>query len=258
MNNYLEKLWTALFGRASVDLLADLDVCLLTDRIGRSELFCNASADLLQSCLSVMTKRAVKAGEEVVREGQRGGEIIVLVEGRARVTRQSAEESGERVLADIAEPTLLGEEAFLGSGVRPATVTMQSDGVLLSMSRKAFVDVVGRLSVSWVDTQAACHMRGGQRRWLLFDMPEHGLFDEPGIIEFSLVELRSRMTGLDQDLEYFCCARDDGVSVIAAFLLSQRGFQVRAVRQGRSLIENWRRRAKSANAAGDAVMLKDV
>lgn len=62
------------------------------------------------------------AGEVLVREGQRGNELFVLVEGEAEVTR------GGRHLARLGPGDYFGELAVLEPVARNATVTATADG----------------------------------------------------------------------------------------------------------------------------------
>ncbi len=220
---------------------ANLRVDALAERIGRSELFCNVSPGVIHDLLCEMSARCIAAGRTIVREGDRGDALYVLANGRAAVTRRPPDGRDVRTLAILTEPAIFGEEALLGSGVRPATVTMESDGLVLRISRGAFAEFVGRRAVRWIDTQAAMHMKGGRRMWILLNEARGVGGQEGAVLDVTLDEVRERMTGMDRGLEYFCCSRDDAVSAIAAFALMQRGFEVQAVRNGRAVLNRWRR-----------------
>jgi Cyclic nucleotide-binding domain len=61
--------------------------------------------------------RRLKSGEELARQGQRGAEIYLVLDGVIRVDRD-----GER-LAEYGPGAMLGERAYLEGGVRSSTLT---------------------------------------------------------------------------------------------------------------------------------------
>lgn len=79
-----------------------------------------------------MGLREVTHGEAIVREGEKGESIFILVAGRARVER---EVRGERkLLATLPGGSLFGELALLTSGRRHATVVAEGDAELFEIS----------------------------------------------------------------------------------------------------------------------------
>jgi CRP-like cAMP-binding protein len=81
----------------------------------------------------------VREGTELIREGERGREFIVLVEGTARVTR------GGRTLADLKAGGWLGEIALLCDVPRTASVVTTSPALVLVVTDRAFRDLVQRM-----------------------------------------------------------------------------------------------------------------
>ncbi|MGC4117936.1 MAG: cyclic nucleotide-binding domain-containing protein [Myxococcales bacterium] len=79
-----------------------------------------------------MGLREVTHGEAIVREGEKGESIFVIVAGRARVERQVR---GERkLLATLPGGSLFGELALLTGGVRHATVIAEGEAELFEIS----------------------------------------------------------------------------------------------------------------------------
>ena len=72
------------------------------------------------------------AGKELTREGDRGREFFVLVDGRAEVTR-----GGEHV-ADLGPGDFLGEIALVSGRPRTATVTATEPVEALVLTEQAF------------------------------------------------------------------------------------------------------------------------
>lgn len=74
----------------------------------------------------------VAAGHTLVHQGETGSDMYFIISGNARVHH------GEVVLADIGAGDVFGEMAVLDSEKRSASVTMQSDSLLLGIGREDF------------------------------------------------------------------------------------------------------------------------
>ena len=103
-----------------LDLLAGVP---LFDQLGKSELQrVGQLADVID----------LKAGRTVMRQGDTGAEAMVIVEGRASITRDGA------VINESGPGDVLGEMALLSSQPRSATVTLLTDAELLVIGRREF------------------------------------------------------------------------------------------------------------------------
>jgi Cyclic nucleotide-binding domain len=74
-----------------------------------------------QALLGVATERTFARGARIMREGEPGSDVIVILEGRALITIST--QDGERELAERGPGQLIGERAALRVHVRSATVT---------------------------------------------------------------------------------------------------------------------------------------
>jgi HEAT repeat protein/ATP/ADP translocase len=83
-------------------------------------LFGDLDPEDLQRIAATALERRFLAGEELVREGDLGDELIVIVEGRVRVVR--ADHDGERLLRTYGPGDHIGELAVLRDRPRAATV----------------------------------------------------------------------------------------------------------------------------------------
>lgn len=72
------------------------------------------------------------AGRELTREGERGREFMVIVEGGALVTRKG------RKLAQLGDGDFLGEIALISGAPRTATVTTTEPTRVLVLTDRAF------------------------------------------------------------------------------------------------------------------------
>ncbi|KPJ51498.1 hypothetical protein AMJ39_09755 [candidate division TA06 bacterium DG_24] len=79
-------------------------------------------------------------GEIVVRQGEYGNEMYVVLSGEVEVIRQSGEE--EIPLATLGKGQVFGEMALLGDTTRSATVRVKSKARILTVDKKGFLKKV--------------------------------------------------------------------------------------------------------------------
>jgi CRP-like cAMP-binding protein len=92
---------------------------------------------------SLGTRIDAEAGKVLAREGQPGGEFILVREGSVEVR------VGDRVVATRGPGDYVGETALLCAGPRSATVVAQTQVIILVLSRREFwslLDAVPELS----------------------------------------------------------------------------------------------------------------
>ena len=94
-------------------------------QLRRVPLFQQLSPEDLQRIASVATERWFEEGEALVREGEAGDELFVIVEGRVRVVHR-ADDGTERTLRTYGEGDHIGELAVLRA--RPRVATVVADG----------------------------------------------------------------------------------------------------------------------------------
>jgi len=94
-------------------------------QLRRVPLFQQLSPEDLQRIASVATERWFDEGAALVREGEAGDELFVIVEGRVRVVHR-AEDGTERTLRTYGDGDHIGELAVLRA--RPRVATVVADG----------------------------------------------------------------------------------------------------------------------------------
>lgn len=102
-------------------------------QLARVPLFSACDDRALAQVDKLVERYEAKDGEVMVREGDVGHELYVLVDGTAAVSRDG------RAVAMLAPGQWFGELAVLEGGTRDATVTMTSPGrVLVLQQRQLF------------------------------------------------------------------------------------------------------------------------
>ena len=112
---------------------ADARVALLA----ATPLFSACSKKELTRIASLADELAVEAGQILCTEGQNGNDCFVLVDTTAGVRVKG------RKVASIPAGSICGELALLDGGPRAATVTAESDGRILVLTRPAFLGLIG-------------------------------------------------------------------------------------------------------------------
>lgn len=95
----------------------------------------------LAELLGQARESKAKKGEALIRQGDEGNALLILIEGQARVTVYSA--NGREIVLEYAGPgTVLGEIALLDGGVRTASVIAMGPVRYLTLPRTLFEHVI--------------------------------------------------------------------------------------------------------------------
>lgn len=105
--------------------MSEIDTMLILRRV---PLFEGLDPEDLQRIATTCLERAYSPGEPIVREGELGDELIVIVEGSVRVV-QAGPDGGERLIRRYGAGDHIGELAILRERPRVATVIAEGDGV---------------------------------------------------------------------------------------------------------------------------------
>ena len=201
--------------------------------MGKTSAFKTLPPANIEKLLARMEKMPVKNRQAIIRQGDEGDYYYLIESGKASVTRQ-IETGDSKELAQLGPGACFGDEALVSDAKRNATVIMISDGVLLRLAKKDFVELLREPLLNWVTQQeAVAKIKSGRAKWLdVRHVKEYQHARVPGALLCPLHELRNRAGGLDHDLEYICYCKTGRRSSAAAFLLSQRGFKAFVLKGG--------------------------
>lgn len=168
----------------------------------------------------------VRAGDTIVRQGENGDYYYLIRRGRAEVHQSVGNAEPIRV-AILDAGFGFGEEALITGDPRNATVTMLEDGLLMRLSQKDFNTLLQPSLIKRIEPDALLSLlRNGAR---LIDVRTEAEAREHPIansINMPLSNLRHLSEGLDRAGRYVTVCRTGRRCAAAAFLLSQRGFDV--------------------------------
>jgi small-conductance mechanosensitive channel len=122
------------YARTEAPLRSDADVARATEQLAAVDLFATLGAEARHLLATAATHHLFAAGEAIVRQGESGDSMFIVLQGRARVT---IEPSGQEV-AVIPVGGFFGEMSMLTGDARTATVTALDDVGLLEISSPAF------------------------------------------------------------------------------------------------------------------------
>ena len=191
----------------------------------RSEIFHRIPPSNIQAVFMRMESMPVSRGQQIIQQGDEGDYYYFIQKGRCAVTHLT--KSGKEIkLAEIEAGTGFGEEALISENKRNASVSMLTDGVLMRMAKKDFVELLKAPVLHNVTYDSGKQMVAeGSAVWLDVRLEsEHKNVAIPGSMNIPLYLLRIKSSQLDHDTKYIVYCDTGRRSSSAAYLLSERGY----------------------------------
>lgn len=201
-------------------------------RILQSKAFLRIPPANIQAMFMRLQELPVKADQTIIQQGEDGDYYYIICRGKCKVTRESA--SGSSVtLAQLSDGDAFGEEALLSEAKRNATIVMETDGLLMRLSKSDFEELLKAPMLHDVTLEEAKEMvKNGA---VLLDVrleSEHKAGSIKGAQNIPLFMLRLKAESLDAGTKYVCYCETGHRSSAAAFLMSERGFDSCVLRGG--------------------------
>lgn len=123
---------------------------------GNISLFEGFSQKWLDHVRSIFDSRDLPAGQDLIREGEAGDELYILVSGKVRITKSMLIEGMNLPIMESDDPRkvlatldgsnypIFGEIALLDEDIRSATITVVEDSQFIVTNRERFFSLVGR------------------------------------------------------------------------------------------------------------------
>jgi len=196
-------------------------------RMLQSDAFIKLTPTDIQKLLQKLESITVKAGDVIIRQGDEGDYFYIIRQGKCSVSRLASGEGWDVPLAELGVGDCFGEEALVSDARRNATIAMISDGMLMRLSKKDFVELLKRNLVHYMNYDLAQESITEGCTWLDVRLTdEHAGYAFENSINVPLSMIRERAASLDPEKKYIICCDTGRRSASAAFLLSQRGLDV--------------------------------
>jgi len=168
-----------------------------------------------------------KAGDIVIKQGDEGNYFYVISRGRCTVTRETPLSYEGINLAELVVGDTFGEEALLSEAKCNATITMQTDGILMRLGKDDFQALLKEPMLEWLNQDEADKVVADGGQWLDVRLQsEFKVFHKDGAVNIPLYLLRHKLNTLDSGKRYVVCCDTGRRSSAAAFILKQKDFQI--------------------------------
>ncbi len=186
---------------------------------------------------SLLQPMQVKAGEEVIRTGEEADHFYLIEHGTAELWRQGIYDDEPQLTATLRAGDHFGEEALVMGSKRAATVRMIEDGLLLTLGKQDFSELINSTMVKRVSAKVAKAMIEDQ--FPLLDVRYGDEYELEHLADSTLIplpELHARIGELDKTLSYVVYCHSGARSDVAALLLKQYGISAVSLMGG---IRDW-------------------
>lgn len=180
---------------------------------------------------AVLERIEVRAGDELMSEGEAGDYCYIIVDGEAGVFKCQAE--GEAQVAKLSPGDLFGESALVSNEPRNAGVRMLTKGVLMRLPGEAFRKLLKAHVVRWITAEKALQKIANGAT--LLDVRESDEYQQLGIkgsLNIPLPELRERSRQLNPKAPIITASNMGSRCAAAAYTLTTMEFDVYALQGG--------------------------
>lgn len=198
----------------------------------RTEVFSKLPTEKIGPLMFKMKPVPVKSGDIVFKQGDPGDYYYIIKKGRFNVSRKD-EKGKVKILAELHEGSVFGEESLISGGSRNASIVAMGNGTLIRLPKEDFRALLRKSLLKFVTYEEARKMaKAGAGLLDVRPTHEHKSGALRGSVNVPVDELRSKLDKLDRRRRYIVCCKSGVQSEVAAFLLSQRGFDVYVLQGG--------------------------
>ncbi len=209
--------------RTPVEWMRDTSVFSLAKL--QSGVFSKVPVANIEAMFQRMERINAVAGQVILQQGAVGDYYYLVESGSLLVSRADGVNATPMVVAELNEGDAFGEEALVSDNKRNATVTMKTDGQLLRLCKRDFVELLKEPMLTHVSREAAEAMVERGAVWVDARLPSEYQYDHIiGAINLPLKDIRQLMLDLDRAKGYIVYCQTGRRSSAAAFVLVQNGF----------------------------------
>lgn len=116
----------------------------LADSLRRVPILAALKEEHLEILSKLANRRTFNRGEVIIRQGDPGAGLFVIIEGTVAVTLREKPGQPEKQLNTLARGEFFGEMSLIDGYPRSATVTAQDDAQVVELDRWVFLDALRR------------------------------------------------------------------------------------------------------------------
>jgi len=180
-----------------------------------------------------MKVHPVKAGDEIIRQGEQGDFFYIIESGRAEIWQQGPYDDEQQLVGVRLPGNHVGDEALVTGGTRNATVRMIEDGALLVLSKDDFKELISQPMVNEVEIPVAEALAEQGHQFV--DVRYEEEWEDgriPGAVLLPLTNIRERMGQLDRSGKFITYCLSGKRSAVAAMILKANGYDAVCMKDG--------------------------
>ena len=205
-------------------------------RFLQSNTFLQLPAANIQALMMRLHEEHLSAGSVIIKENSPSDDkFYIIQEGTCLVTKTNQSNGKEIILAQLSYGTGVGEEALITGGVRGASVVMETDGVIMTLEKKYFLDLLVEPLIHRInENELQEYISTGDS--LLVDVRSENEFKhhqlDNAAYNIPIQLIRSQLEQLDHEKHYIVYSNSENRSSAAAFLFIQQGFDCSILEDG--------------------------
>jgi len=211
--------------RTAVEWMRDTEVFSVAKL--QSGVFSKVPVANIEAMFQRMERISTVAGQVIIQQGAVGDYYYLIEHGSLLVSRAEGVNATSVLVAELQAGDAFGEEALVSDNKRNATVTMKTDGQLLRLNKRDFVELLKEPMLTHVSREIAGAKVAEGAVWVDARLPSEYQYEHiDGAINLPLNEIRQLLSELDKSLTYVVYCQTGRRSSAAAFILGQHGLDV--------------------------------
>ena len=202
----------------------------------------------IQAMFQKIESVQVKKDDVIIKQEEKGDFYYIIQSGTCRVLRNGSETGfKQREIAKLEAGSGFGEDALVTNAVRNATIIMNTDGCLMRLAKKDFLELLKEPIIKSVSFSKAQEMIKEGAIWIdVRSINEHKNSSISGSINIPLFLLRLNANKLSEKRKYIVYCDTGSRSASATYILNEKGYDAYLLEGG---LPQSKDKAKENNAA---------
>jgi len=194
----------------------------------------------IQAMFQKLEEIKVKKDDIIISQGEAGDYYYIIHQGSCRVIYKGKETANKELkIANLEKGSSFGEDALTSNAPRNATVIMNSDGVLIRLSKDDFNSLLKSPVVKSVSFDKAEKMVANGAIWIdVRFIEEHKNKHIPASINIPLYLLRLNAKKLPKQKKYIIYCDTGSRSASATYILNEKGLDAYLLEGGLAQYQN--------------------